>query len=650
MRPLDCGLRIGRKKRGRLNRSTAVLSGAFVFLVAVSCKTADQPAKSPSLQRQTSVEDAAAVGVGEIFTIPRMVTLDGRTIEPADLFKDRSGVVIAMTSTGCPMSRKYGPRLAAIEQEYLARPAGNAVAFVYVNTVEAETDQHMRAQARVYGFRGPYLPDRDRAVAAALGVRTTTEVFVLDRDSRLVYRGAVDDQYGIGTSLGAPRHTYLRDALDALLAGTAESLQVKATFAPGCLVDVPRRGIAGGVAASAIGRAASGLTYFERAAHMLADNCVECHTPGGVAPFSLATYPDIQGRASMIEAVVRDGLMPPSHGRVTSDVSEIASPRQMSDADRADLLAWLASDRAMGDFADGPPPKTATAEWAVGSGKPDLLYITPGLRLPVDGSLMHARSVLRLAHTEDQWVREVEFRPLKLDTVHHAFVWILPRGVGAPADDALPRGLELLGVYSPAQTVLRYQGGIARRLPAGCSLLVDLYAQPMGREMMASLRMAIALGDEPREEVRSLVVQEPGLRIAPGDGAAVGSAELVLAEDARVLAVTPYMRSRGKSLRLTASDVGGANNAKREGDSPARRGIVLDAPRYDYRWQFRYEFAEPRLLSAGTTLSLRAVYDNSAANANNPDPAATVRSGPGAADEALMAVLEVVVPVARHGQ
>jgi len=606
----------------------AIAAGILAFAgLAVSCHSADRAADAPALQRQTSVGDAAALGIGERFALPPLLALDGKTIDPADVFKGRRAVVIVMTSTGCPLSRKYGPRLSAIEREYAGAERG--VAFVYVNTVEAETDQHMREQAREYGFRGPYLPDRDRAVAATFGVRTTTEVFVLDGESRLVYRGAVDDQYGVGTSLPAPRNAYLRDALDATLAGGAESLAVKATFAPGCLVDVPRK------------RTATSLTYFGSAAHILADNCVACHSPGGVAPFSLATYPDILGRVSMIEAVVRDGLMPPSHGRMESGFGPFASPRQMSDRERADLLAWLASDHAMGSIAEGPrPPRSNSAEWAVGGGFPDLLYMTPTLRLPADGPLVHKRSVMRLQIEKDSWVREIEFRPIKPDTVHHALVWILPRGVQPPADDAMPEGLELLGVYSPAQAIIRYPEGVARRLPEGCSLLVDQYAQPMGREMMSSLRMAIALGETPREEVRSLVVQSADLRIAPGAGREQAAVEMPAGQDMRVLSVFPNMRARGASIQVRAE-------GKVKGRAEAL--VLLDAPRFDFRWQSRLVYAEPVTVRAGVRVVVTGTYDNSDANANNPDPGQTVRAGPGAGDESLMAVLEVLVPVAQPG-
>ena len=85
-------------------------------------------------------------------------------------------------------------------------------------------------------FAGVYLgyaaPPVDHAFKVGGVGMTTTEAFVLDAKRTLVYRGAVDDQYGFGYTLNAPRRTYLRGAMDAVLAGQAPD--ISATSAPGC--------------------------------------------------------------------------------------------------------------------------------------------------------------------------------------------------------------------------------------------------------------------------------------------------------------------------------------------------------------------------------------------------------------------------------
>ena len=49
------------------------------------------------------------------------------------------------------------------------------------------------------------------------------------------YRGAVDDQYGLGYTRDFPSRHYLRDALDALRNG--DEIETPATAAPGCYID-----------------------------------------------------------------------------------------------------------------------------------------------------------------------------------------------------------------------------------------------------------------------------------------------------------------------------------------------------------------------------------------------------------------------------
>ena len=97
------------------------------------------------------------------------------------------------------------------------------------------------------------------------------------------------------------------------------------------------------------------------------------------------------------------------------------------------------------------------------------------------------------------------------------------------------------------------------------------------------------------------------------------------------------MKWRGKSLTLDVVTSSGAGGTKR----------LLDAPRYDPRWQIRYEYAEPVALAARTTLRLRGLHDNSANNPNNPDPSQLAVSGAGAGNEAMFVAIEVLVPVAK---
>ncbi len=103
---------------------------------------------------------------------------------------------------------------------------------MFVNPGRAEKSAKIQKAVKTHGFTGPYVRDQNQTIIRALQAKTTTEAFVLDAKRTLVYRGAVDDQYGFGYTLNAPRRTYLRGAMDAVLAGQAPD--ISATSAPGC--------------------------------------------------------------------------------------------------------------------------------------------------------------------------------------------------------------------------------------------------------------------------------------------------------------------------------------------------------------------------------------------------------------------------------
>ena len=54
-------------------------------------------------------------------------------------------------------------------------------------------------------------------------------------------------------------------------------------------------------------------TFTQDVAPILYQNCVLCHRPGEVAPFSLLTYQDAAKRAALLAEVTRKRIMPPWH-------------------------------------------------------------------------------------------------------------------------------------------------------------------------------------------------------------------------------------------------------------------------------------------------------------------------------------------------
>lgn len=579
------------------------------------------PPQQPRLERSARIEDPAPLGVGRLIPDLALAPLKGDTTTLSNALEGKQGIVIAMTSVSCPAAMKYIPRLASIEDEYAAK----GVPFIFVNTVDEETEPDMRRVVTDQRLAGLYLGDRDAAVAKAMHARSTTEVFVIDPSRTLIYRGAIDDQYGVGTTLAAPRRHFLKDAIDAMLAKRVP--EIRATWAPGCVLDAAPK--ADDVPS----------TYAGDIARIFLANCVSCHRPGGSAPFALDTYQAVTSRASMVEAVINDNLMPPWHGvaRKEGEPSPWRHDRSLLPSDRERLLAWLRSSRPMGEQSDLPRQVSeTTGSWEIG--RPDAVFISPAVKLEAAGPIRHARVFLGvpapLAEEPaqqphgDRWLHAVEFKPMDLKAYHHAVVWIVEPGDPLPAPDAVPTNLQLLGTYAPGDSVLRFAPGAARLLKAGSVLVVDQYLQPMGKEMNVALRIGVRVGPPPSNQVRSFTVSQPAITIPTGDAGVIFTAEHVLDAQTVVSALQPMMRGRGRSIAVEAILPDGATLG------------LLAAPRFEHRWQVRFEFLEPIALPKGTRLVVRGTFDNSEANASNPAPQMDGIAGLGATDEMLAVVVE----------
>jgi peroxiredoxin len=148
-----------------------------------------------------------------------------------DSYADTDVLVLVQSCNHCPYVQAWEGRLSAIASDY----ADRGVRVVAVNSNDADSHpedsfDEMQKRSREQGFTFDYLYDEPQAVAQALGAERTPEVFVYDRDRRLRYHGAIDDNRDeTGVS-----QQYLRDALDAVLAGSDPA--VAETPPVGCTV------------------------------------------------------------------------------------------------------------------------------------------------------------------------------------------------------------------------------------------------------------------------------------------------------------------------------------------------------------------------------------------------------------------------------
>jgi peroxiredoxin len=149
------------------------------------------------------------------FTLP---DVDGRQWSLEEIAGEQATLVMFLC-VHCPYVKHVQHELARLTGEYLDRGVG--VVGINPNDVAQHPEdgpEGMREQAKVAGFRFPYLIDeRQEEVAKAYAAACTPDFFVFDGDRRLAYRGQMDASRPRGDEPVDGRD--LRAALDALLAG-----------------------------------------------------------------------------------------------------------------------------------------------------------------------------------------------------------------------------------------------------------------------------------------------------------------------------------------------------------------------------------------------------------------------------------------------
>jgi peroxiredoxin len=536
-------------------------------------------------------------------------------------YRDSKVVVLAFLGTECPLAKLYGARLAELAREYEER----GVQFLGINANVQDSITEIAAYARLLKIEFPILKDVGNELADKLGAVRTPEVFVLDTNRDVRYRGRIDDQYGVGYTRDEPQRHDLKAALDELLAGGTVS--TPETKSVGCYIGRIRTPDNEAV-----------VTYSNQIARILQNRCVECHRDGEIAPFALTDYEEVAGWADTIEEVVREGRMPPWHA--SNEHGKFENDRQLTGDEKASIYAWVKAGAPQGNPADLPAPRTWLTGWQLPRGPDFVAPITEQpFRVQAEGELRYQWFQIDPGFNEDKWVSAVEIQPGNRAVVHHVLMFAGSRDDIGEHFRGGAAGYD--GIFVPGQRVQLYPRGVARRIAAGSHLIFQVHYTPNGSEQFDQSRVGMWFVDptDVEYEVRTASAVNSDFRIPAHEANfRVESASSRLPANARLMSLTPHMHLRGKSFFYEA--------VRPDGE----RERLLEVPRYDFNWQTAYRLAEPKPLPEGTRLHCVAHFDNSEGNLNNPDPTKRVRWGEQTWDEMMIGYFDYAVPVAASSQ
>ena len=228
-----------------------------------------------SLHGATSAQEPSKAKLGEKMPNLTFKDDDGKTHRLYEL-ENQKAIVIVFLSFECPVSKSYMAPLSEIAKEF-----GKFGVTIWGLTVnEDETPAQVAKAAKKFDAGISRLQGRTHCGPPTPSEADfTPEVFVLDGNFVLKYRGRIDNMY----SARLKKHAEITELnLSQTLAElvTGRPVSVPATQAVGCKIYREPRAIAKD----------GKVTYHRDVLPILQKHCQECHRPGEVGPFSLMTY------------------------------------------------------------------------------------------------------------------------------------------------------------------------------------------------------------------------------------------------------------------------------------------------------------------------------------------------------------------------
>lgn len=464
-----------------------------------------------------------------------------------------------------------GSRAAAKAVQALAEKHPGVV-FQLINSSPDDTREAIAAEAKEQGLTVPVLDDEFQLVGNALGVTHAGEAFIVSpKDWKVAYHGSVDG---------------LETALAEVVAGQPVT---KATTAiKGTKIVFADRGKEAEFA---------NISYVNDVAPILMDKCVDCHQPGGIAPWHMTNYEVVKGFGPMMREAIRTDRMPPFDA--DRHYRAFENDENLSEHEMKTLIHWIEAGSPRGE-GDDPLAQGVTqrADWPLGT--PDLIVDIPAYDVPAAGIVDYQMPVVASPLKEGKWLKSTTFKAGNRQGVHHILAGWMPK---MPASG---RGFDWtvsMGGYAVGSESQTAPDKWATWIPPGGAISFQMHYTPIGKEFTDNSKIGFYFADEAPEMMkRQIIIADPSIEIAPNEARWYETAYVQFPADVQIYAAQVHAHYRGYASKLRAIYPDG------------REETLLNMPHYDFNWQREYIFKELIDLPAGTKLVADYWYDNSVNN------------------------------------
>jgi len=380
---------------------------------------------------------------------------------------------------------------------------------------------------------------------------------------------------------------------------------------------------------------------------ILTKHCVNCHQNGGIAPFALDNWTDVDARAIMIGAVTASKYMPP--WRADTSFQHYKNENYLSKNEIELIQQWIQNEQPRGIVErrkiKGLPPnkvkKKQGTEIQIGFNR---AFIIKGENKE-EFRFFHMPSKIK----ENGFIQSIEFAPGNKKQVHHSRIMIDTTqsisGIdGLSEEDSSilkyqtkPLADPFLFGWVPGNDKIIFPKGIGKKIYANSDFIVNVHYVPSPIQVVDSSSIIIQLSNEPIErEAQTLTLTENNISnqpfiIYPNKKSTFYMRSPILQDSISLISIMPHMHLLGKSFKSYAITPDGNILP------------LVHVPSWDFNWQTTYQFTKFTVLPKGTVIYAEATYDNTNENPLNPyKPARTVGYGWGSKDEMMNLILYYV--------
>lgn len=403
------------------------------------------------------------------------------------------------------------------------------------------------------------------------------------------------------------------------------------------------------------------ITYSEHVAKILYKNCISCHTPNNIGPFSLLTYKDAKRKARTIKKVTHNRYMPPWHA--DDSYSHLANPLSLSQKDIDIIAKWVDGGCLMGDSTKIPSFRSYLPTQLE---KPDLVLNAPKISIKGNNQEKFYYVKIPFILPQKTQICRCEFIPGNTKVVHHmdAFLYNLSDysnpfdGPNFVETDIINSSKELMDYlkiknhdgtypqqtkttifdYFPGSKPSKFPKGIYRTFEMthkGVILLSSLHYGGSSVDTSDASKINLYFCKEkPKRMVMNYSFGSPNFKIEPPllippNTVKKFKTKIDVNRDMSILSIQPHAHLICKSLK--------AYVITKEG----KEIPLLKIDHWDFRWQRVYKFKKMIHIPEKSYIHLEGTYDNTSNNPSNPnDPPKEVKESIRTNDEMLQLWIE----------